>query len=206
MNETGNKIIAFIEKNTSINGFKPCINRFEEDLAIIEKEAMPFHILRHSLCVSLIGIYLGVNFNRKKKRNVDLQLIFSGGLLHDIAKSASINGSIKERSHADYGREILEKYDRFREAEIASMHLIQHFVNFKLSNESCIVNVADKTVIHDRILSIEERFEDLKKRYPDFLPLFNFEIMKRYKEFFTKYSDENWEEYRMLLNNEIKSL
>ncbi|MFN3412393.1 MAG: hypothetical protein ACK4YF_09570 [Exilispira sp.] len=44
-----------------------------------------------------------------------------------------------------------------------------------------IVNLADKHVMHQNIVTIKNRFNDLRKRYPEFLSLFNDKVIEIYE-------------------------
>jgi hypothetical protein len=50
--------------------------------------------------------------------------------------------------------------------EVVAQHIwLFHDVNPLLVSEEEVVNYADKRVMHDRIVSLEERFNDLRDRY-----------------------------------------
>jgi hypothetical protein len=87
----------------------------------------------------------------------------AASLLHDLAKTECLS---TREDHAQQGYELLKKmgYDRIGQV------VAQHIRIWKEGNPSCVsveevVNYADKRVCHDRIVSLETRFQDLKDRY-----------------------------------------
>lgn len=95
---------------------------------------------------------------------VNKELVNCGALLHDIAKTITLQ---KGGSHSKLGKEIAlkEGYD-----EALGIVILQHDLNIfepELTIEAQIVNYADKRVKHEKIVSLHERMGDLKMRYPD---------------------------------------
>ncbi|MGQ9920031.1 MAG: HDIG domain-containing metalloprotein [Desulfobacca sp.] len=93
-----------------------------------------------------------------------LPLVEAGALLHDIAKTASlVNGG----EHAHLGAQWLMALGYPAVAEIIREHvwLSRHPAAPGPLREVEIVNYADKRVRHDQIVSLPERFADLRRRY-----------------------------------------
>lgn len=96
---------------------------------------------------------------------VDQELVNRGALLHDIAKLRGIQGG-KDVHHTDEGAAIvLQEGFGGRLADVVRHHGLDEF-SFDLSIEEQIVNYADRRVVHDKIVSLEERLRDLSARYP----------------------------------------
>jgi len=70
------------------------------------------------------------------------------------------------QDHAKTGREFLDKLGFKRIGEIMAEHIkLQEGRNSRPLSEEEIINYSDKRVMHIRVVDLEERFTDLKKRY-----------------------------------------
>jgi putative nucleotidyltransferase with HDIG domain len=134
----------------------------ERCLRLMDQHGMLGNIVSHSLEVTRVALFLCEELNRKGQR-IDPDQVEAASLLHDLAKTECL--STKE-DHAQQGYELLKKmgYDRIGQV------VAQHIQIWKEGNPSCVseeevVNYADKRVCHDRIVSLETRFQDLKDRY-----------------------------------------
>jgi len=88
----------------------------------------------------------------------------SAALLHDIAKTRTIGS--KELRHDMIGGQIMRDMGYDAIAEIVESHVV--FERFNPGGgleEREIVFYADKRVMHDRIVSIDDRVDDLVERY-----------------------------------------
>lgn len=131
--------------------------------AILEKEGVPWHIVRHSEKVALISLFIGCELKKTGKFNLDIPLLIAGSLLHDVKKHLSILTGI---NHAIAGYEFMKSLGYLRVAEIVKNHVnLDLRVLKKEVSEDLIVYYADKRVKHETIVSLGERFEDLKLRY-----------------------------------------
>jgi hypothetical protein len=95
---------------------------------------------------------------------IDLPLLEAGALLHDIAKTAGIaNGG----EHARLGAGWLTDLGYPAVAEIVREHvwLSRDPAEPWPLREVEIVNYADKRVLHDLVVTLGQRFEDLRRRY-----------------------------------------
>lgn len=151
------------------------------------------NIKEHSEIVGVISLYLLYNLKDDNKyfkilKNYLMhnsltkieQLLLSSALLHDIGKTIELNDK-NRRSHAEIGYNLLLSEGRIVEAIACQYHLIDSFVNKKLPLIPFIVNLADKHVMHQNIVTIKNRFNDLRKRYPEFLSLFNDKVIEVYE-------------------------
>lgn len=137
----------------------------EDCAAIWDKYGVWENIREHSKQVALIVAWLGAQF-QERGVNVNRPLILAGALLHDLAKSYTIQHG---GNHAQLGAGwVVQETGNYQIAQ-----MVYHHVNWPwepdLSNESMLPALllvyADKRVKHDRIVPLEERFEDLFKRY-----------------------------------------
>ena len=131
-------------------------------LELLQQFDMPLHIRRHSMLVAEVALVLGARLNRNSSR-LDLQLIEAAALLHDIGKMASLKTG---ENHAALGAQMLEGIVAPEVVRIVGEHisLDTSEVGGPLT-ESLIVNYSDKRVRHDRIVSVEQRYDDLVDRY-----------------------------------------
>lgn len=129
----------------------------EECLQILKSHQVPEHIIRHSQIVYQIALYLGRELN-KNEEALNLPLIAAGALLHDIAK-------IGEDDHSRAGAKILIRLGYPEIAEIVRQHVILDQSEIEKISEPAVVHYADKRVKHTTIVSLEERFDDLRLRY-----------------------------------------
>jgi len=138
------------------------IPSLEEAYFLLKKEKVPEHIIKHSEKVALVSLFIGC-FLKETGEKLDLNLLVTGALLHDIKKYESI---LRGESHAILGDEFMKKLGYPRIGEIIKAHIYLEIVPSDVPiTEEEIVHYADKRVMHDKIVTLKERFEDLKKRY-----------------------------------------
>lgn len=129
---------------------------------ILKTYNVPRNIVNHSMVVSRLAVFLARELN-KKGFNLDINKIEAAALLHDIKK---MDGLIKGTSHAHEGWRLLRKIGYRNIADIVKQHVVleENYDSSKII-EAELVNYSDKRVHHSRIVTLRERFEDLKKRY-----------------------------------------
>jgi uncharacterized protein len=119
------------------------------------------NIVQHSLQVMRVS--LALTDNLRSGICVNRDLVIAASLLHDITKTKSLE--TKEHHDASGGK-LLRKLGFPSVAEIVEQHVIMHTVHPEGSlEEREIVYYADKRVLHDTIVTIEERVDDLITRY-----------------------------------------
>ncbi len=93
-----------------------------------------------------------------------LPLIGTGALLHDIGKTACLG---TDRNHAHLGGDLLAALGYPELAQVVREHvrLEAGAPDPRPLREAEVVNYADKRVLHDRVVSLAERFSDLEVRY-----------------------------------------
>ena len=93
-----------------------------------------------------------------------LPLISTGALLHDIGKTACLGTT---HNHAHWGADILASLGYAELAQVVREHVrLEDGVDDpRPLREAEVVNYADKRVLHTRVVTLAERFADLKVRY-----------------------------------------
>ncbi|MEW6376914.1 MAG: HD domain-containing protein [Thermodesulfobacteriota bacterium] len=134
----------------------------DECLKLMSQYGMLEHIIHHSLEVARVALFLSAELNKKGQR-VDLSLVEAASLLHDLTKVECVK---TKEDHAHTGSKLLKGMGYERVGEVVEQHIwLWKEGEFSSVSEEEIVNYADKRVMHDRIVSLEERFNDLKNRY-----------------------------------------
>ncbi len=140
------------------NGHIPSI---EKCYALMDRYAMLPNITAHSILV--MDVALAITDNVKSGVVINRDLVIAAALLHDITKTRSLE--TKER-HAATGGQLLRELGFTPVAEIVEQHVQIGTIDPRgLLEEREIVYYADKRVMHDEIVTIEERLHDLVDRY-----------------------------------------
>lgn len=120
------------------------------------------HIVDHSLVVARVALFLSVQLNRKGQK-LNLPLVEAAALLHDLTKTECLR---TKEDHALTGSRLLKEMGYTRIGEVVEEHIyLSRKMDPSRVSEEEVVNYADKRVRHDQIVSLEERFDDLKGRY-----------------------------------------
>ncbi|MGA2515076.1 MAG: HD domain-containing protein [Thermodesulfobacteriota bacterium] len=134
----------------------------EECLKLMEQHGMLEHIIHHSLEVARVALFLSLELNKKGQR-IDIALVEAASLLHDFAKTECLK---TKEDHAKMGCQLLKGMGYERVGEVVAQHIrLEKEGNPSAVSEEEVVNYADKRVMHDRIVPLEERFKDLIERY-----------------------------------------
>lgn len=129
---------------------------------MLKRRQVPPHVIVHSMQVSRVARFLAEKLNEQGER-LDLDLIEAASLLHDITK---MDGLRTGENHARAGGRLLREMGLGRVARVVEQHVVAEEVpGLVRVTEEELVNYSDKRVMHDRIVTLEERFEDLKERY-----------------------------------------
>jgi len=120
------------------------------------------HIVRHSIQVCCVAIFISDNLNTPKKK-LNRDLIEASALLHDITKTRSFT---TKESHDATGAQHLVDLGYPEVGNIIRQHVVldEYFAS-DISAETDIVNYADKRVLHDAIVSLNERKDYIKQKY-----------------------------------------
>jgi putative nucleotidyltransferase with HDIG domain len=120
------------------------------------------NIMTHSLQVCRVAAWISGQLC-SRGADVNRELVQAGALLHDITKTRSIDtGEIHSQTGSDYMNQL--GYPEV--GEIVRQH-VQLDVYFESTtpSEAEIVNYSDKRVLHDRIVTLEERMDYILERY-----------------------------------------
>jgi putative nucleotidyltransferase with HDIG domain len=125
------------------------------------KYSMLPNIVAHSQQVMRLS--LAITDNLKNGVSINRDLVMAAALLHDITKTRSLK---TREPHDQSGGDLLRELGFARIGEIVKQHVI--LLDFDPKGrleEREIINYADKRVMHDRIVSLAERVQDLIQRY-----------------------------------------
>jgi len=134
----------------------------DECMKLIEKYEMLPNIVAHSIQVK--NVSEAIYDHIVDKLNINLELLIASALLHDIAKTQSIHEN--NMRHDLLGGEILRGLGFDDIAVIVENHVV--FTGFDDEGpltEKEIIYYADKRVMHDKVVTIDIRVDDLAKRY-----------------------------------------
>lgn len=131
-------------------------------LEMLKRRGVPLHVIVHSMQVSRVARFLAQKLNLKGE-GLNLELVEAASLLHDISK---MDGLRTGENHAKAAGRLLREMGHERVARVVEQHVVAEEVpGLVRITEEELVNYSDKRVMHDRIVTLEERFEDLKERY-----------------------------------------
>ena len=120
------------------------------------------NIMSHSMEVAKVALFLSMELNKKGQR-IDLALVEAASLLHDLTKTECLK---TKEDHAQTGYQLLKTIGYEDVGKIVAEHIhLSRKEDPQWVSEKEVVNYSDKRVQHDRIVSLEERFRDLKDRY-----------------------------------------
>jgi len=142
-------------------------NRAECEELMAQYAMLP-NIVEHSFQVMHVSLAIADNLADGVSINRDA--VIAGALLHDITKTRSLQ--TKER-HAASGGILLRDLGFALIAEIVEQHVTLDLDPAGPVMEKEIVYYADKRVMHDKIVTLEERVQDLLIRYGKTLELRN---------------------------------
>ena len=132
----------------------------EECLKILRDSNVPDNIIAHTSAVCDFSMKI-VDFLESKGINVNRELVCAAALLHDVKK-------LSKNDHVIEGYEFVKSLGYPEVATVIKKHGLAHIENdefFPKTVEEKIVFYADKRVQNDKIVSMEERFTYIKKRY-----------------------------------------
>ena len=145
--------------NSAIGSIAPSIDQCYK---LLKEYNVPAHIILHSEMVRKVAVFLADELN-KQGENLSIPEIEAAALLHDITKMEGIK---TRHDHAQTGKRLLVKLGFNRIGEIMAKHIkLQEGRNSRLLSEEEIINYSDKRVMHTRVVTLEDRFVDLRKRY-----------------------------------------
>jgi uncharacterized protein len=143
----------------ALKGKVPSIDRCYK---VLKRYHVPDHIVQHSKTVCKVAVFLAEELNEHGE-NLSVPQIQAAAFLHDITKMEGLNTG---KDHAKTGKELLVKLGFQRIGEIIAEHIkLQEGRNSPPLSEEEIINYSDKRVMHTKVVTLAERFADLRKRY-----------------------------------------
>ena len=134
----------------------------EECLLLLQRYGVPPNVVEHSRKVHRVAMFLCRELNLQDE-GLDPGLVEAASLLHDIAKVASFKTG---ENHSQAGARLLREQGFDGVAEIVRQHVVlDSGLDHGRITEAALVNYADKRVQHTRVVSLAERFQDLRERY-----------------------------------------
>ena len=120
------------------------------------------NIVAHSIQVCRVGMCL-VDHVKLQGSQINGQLVQAAALLHDITKTRSFE---TEENHALTGGQVLTDFGYPQVGDLVRQHVyLDDYSEPQNLSEAVIVNYADKRVLHDRIVSLDERMRYIQERY-----------------------------------------
>ncbi len=120
------------------------------------------NIVTHSIQVCRVGMCL-VDQLKLQGIQMDGQLVQAAAMLHDITKTRSFE---TEENHALTGGQVLTDLGYPEVGDLVRQHVrLDDYSGQKNLTEAEIINYADKRVLHDRIVSLNERMSYIQERY-----------------------------------------
>lgn len=138
------------------------IPNHEECIRLLEKYSTPMHIILHSEMVWKVGKVVAEGLSRNKYL-VDINLVRASCLLHDIGKYLCI---LEGKGYHDIrGQQILDNEGLPEIGRIVVQHVVLSGEKDRSLAEEHILFYADKRVVHDEIVTLDERFVYLETTY-----------------------------------------
>lgn len=135
----------------------------QQCLAFFDEYKVSDNVRKHCLCVNKVAVFLA---RKLKEKGIDIyvELVDRASLLHDLDKIPTLD----TREHGIMtARILLEKGHGKRIGDVIKKHYFHAILEDDFSTwEEKLVNYADKKCLGDRIVTLRERFEYGKKRYP----------------------------------------
>jgi putative nucleotidyltransferase with HDIG domain len=120
------------------------------------------HIAVHSLQVCRVAMWLTDHLPSLSPAP-DRRLVRAAALLHDITKTRSFDTG---ENHARTGARYLEERQFPEVADVVRQHVRLDDDSDRASiGAATVVNYADKRVLHDKIVSLDERMQYILERY-----------------------------------------
>ena len=120
------------------------------------------HIVIHSMQVCRVATCLTDNLAGQHP-HLNAKMIRSAALLHDITKTRSFN---TREDHALTGGQFLAERGYPEVGDLVRQHVrLDNYSERQNLSEAVIVNYADKRVLHDRIVSLDDRMRYIQERY-----------------------------------------
>src|SRR3989338_10920894 len=127
----------------------------EQCLEILKNNGTPSNIIEHCKTVARVAGKIADKLIERGK-NVNKGLVIAGALLHDIERDKD--------NHVIRGAKLVKKLGYPDVARVISKHTLYNLKNNEPKTiEEKIVFYADKRAKNDKIVSLEERYKDIKE-------------------------------------------
>ncbi len=127
---------------------------------LISEMGMMEHIVAHSLQVCRVSLLIADHLDLP---GLNRDLIRAAALLHDITKTRSFKTL---EDHAETGARLLADLDYPEVGRIVGQHVhLERYFSSATPTEAEILNYADKRVLHDRIVPLNERMGYIIEKY-----------------------------------------
>ena len=131
---------------------------------MISEMGMLDHIVVHSLQVCRVASFLTHKLIKLQYR-LNFELIQAAALLHDITKTRSFK---TREDHAQTGGEYLIEHGYPEIGELIRQHVkLDNYSADGLISEAEVLNYADKRVLHDEIVALDQRQDYIVERYAE---------------------------------------
>jgi putative nucleotidyltransferase with HDIG domain len=138
------------------------IPTIETCLQLMDDYRMLNNIKAHSKVVARVAELVTRGFRQTTGENLNLDLVLSASLLHDIAKTQCLDNRC---DHAKVGGEICRAHGFVELADIVAEHVVLKSNGSGPITEKEIVYYADKRVNHDQVVSLQDRLDYILDRY-----------------------------------------
>jgi len=128
-------------------------------MKMLKRHGTPEGVIQHSKAVTLLALKIARELNDRGAA-LDMDLIRSAGLLHDIAR--------QEKRHWSVGADIVRRYGMFRTAELIENHMFYIKDDRNESIEEIdILCLADKQFDGARFVTLKERAMPVIEKWQD---------------------------------------
>jgi len=129
---------------------------------LMRASGMLEHIAAHSLQVCRVALLLADQM-KPTHPGLDHQTLQAAALLHDITKTRSFETG---ENHAETGATFLAELGFAEVAELVRQHVrLDSYSGRPRIDAAAIINYADKRVLHDAVVSLDERMQYILERY-----------------------------------------
>ncbi len=137
----------------------------EECRKMWDEVDLPENIRQHILCVRKIAVFLARELGEKGEQ-IDVELVEKAALLHDIDKMHTLGEN--NHKHGTISYDILLKKGYPEElAKLIKFHRFETDDEISKKWELKVLRYADCRSLGDEIVSVDERFEYLRGKYPN---------------------------------------
>lgn len=144
--------------------FKMKLPTKEECFKLWDEFDLPENIRQHIFLVTKISAFLAYNLE-KKVGKIDFNSLEKAALLHDLDKMQTVGDNAHNHALIAYDFLLKKGYSKFM-AELVKFHKLEAPSDMADRWELKILRYADAISLGDKVVSLDERFEYLKNRYP----------------------------------------